>query len=100
MRTRRFHPPPALKRARVSRPEREWWGPVELGAWDDERETRALASSTVECAVVRDDAGRRLTVTLRWYARDLDDALRRVRDAVGIDAQAFRSGYPLPRAPR
>ncbi len=79
----------------MSRAEREWWGPIDVEAWDQEREARALAAVGVECLVARDEAGRTVSVTLRWTARDLDDALRRVNDAVGIDAAAFKSGYPL-----
>ena len=46
--------------------EREWWGPLELAAWDDQREARALASRTVDCSLVRDRHGRLVGVTLRW----------------------------------
>jgi hypothetical protein len=80
----------------MSRAERAWWGLVDLGAWNDECEARALACSSVECLVARDEAGSRVRVTLRWSARDLDDALRRVHDAVGVDPRGFKSGYPLP----
>jgi hypothetical protein len=69
---------------------------VDLGAWSERPEARALASSSVECLVARDDAGQRTSVTLRWSARDLEEALRRIHDVVGIDPTAFTSGYPLP----
>jgi hypothetical protein len=69
---------------------------VELAAWDDQREARALASATVECSLARDKNGRLVGVTLRWSARDLNDALRRVHDAVGVGPRCFKSGYPLP----
>jgi hypothetical protein len=80
----------------MSRAEREWWGLVDLEVWDDEREVRALGSSSVECLVARDDGGRRISVTLRWPARDLHDALGRIHELVGLDPTAFKSGYPLP----
>jgi hypothetical protein len=80
--------------------EREWWGPVELAAWDGQREARALASRTVDCSLVRDRHGRLVGVTLRWSARDLSDALRRVHDAVGVEPQCFKIGYPLPLGSR
>jgi YD repeat-containing protein len=80
----------------MTRIERQWWGVVELAFWDRAHEMRAVASSNVDCRVTRDDAGRLVSVTLRWAAQDLDEALRRVRDAVGLDAAAFKSGYPLP----
>jgi hypothetical protein len=46
--------------------------------------------------VVRDDAGRRSSVTLRWRAQGLHDALGRIHELVGLDPTAFKSGYPLP----
>ena len=76
--------------------EREWWGLVDLASWDDRREARALASAAVACFVDRDEAGRRVSVTLRWFAHDLSDALERVREAAAVDPAAFKSGYPLP----
>jgi hypothetical protein len=80
----------------MSRAERQWWGVVDLGAWSEQQEARALASSSVECLVARDNAGQRISVTLRWPARDLEEALRRIHDVVGLDPRAFTSGYPLP----
>ena len=76
--------------------EREWWGLVDLARWDDQREARARASAAISCVVERDEAGRRVSVTLRWFAHDLNDALRRVREAAAVDPAAFESGYPLP----
>jgi hypothetical protein len=80
----------------MSRAERQWWGVVDLGAWSEQQEARVLASSSVECLVARDYAGQRIGVTLRWPARDLEEALRRIHDVVGLDPTAFTSGYPLP----
>jgi len=80
--------------------EREWWRPGELSDWDEQREARALATRTVDCSLVRDGHGQLVNVTLRWSARDLSDALRRVHDAVGIEPQCFKIGYPLPLASR
>ena len=37
---------------------------------------------------------RRWGVGLRWLAADQDDAVRRIHDAVGVDAIHFESGYP------
>ena len=85
-----------MVRLGMSRAERQWWGLVDLRAWNDEREARALGSSSVECRVVRDDAGQRISVTLQWPARDLEDAIGRIHVVVGLDPAGFRSGYPLP----
>jgi len=48
----------------MSRAERQWWGVVDLGAWSEQPEARALATLSVQCHVARDDAGQRISVTL------------------------------------
>jgi hypothetical protein len=87
---------PRVTRLPQGRPPARWWGLVEPDRWTEDVERRALDADDIELSVTRDVDGAAIAVTLRWPATDLDDALRRISDAIGRDPIDFRLGYPLP----